>query len=75
MKNMNYVLHLIFVFVLTLRISELFFSVRKNRACATLDIHTNHSFLPREREREKERERERERERDMNLPQFFCFYH
>ena len=38
-------------------------SVRRDTACATVDIYTNHSYRERERERERERKREREREK------------
>ena len=43
-------------------------SVRRNRACATVDICMDHSF------RERERKRARERESEINLVQFSCFY-
>ena len=42
-------------------------SVRRNRACATVDtcIYANHSF------RERERERERERDESFNLSKIY----
>ena len=36
-------------------LKSILLSVRRDRACATVDIYTNHSFRERERERESER--------------------
>ena len=49
-------------------------SVRRNRACATVDIYTNHSIILSEREREREREREGGGVFSHNFPVFIFKY-